>query len=217
MASTVAENAAKVLEFLYNSKLSEQHSGEAIAAATRLEPQQINDAVTILVENGYASWHRFLGTAPFSFGIVQITSRGRHEYERARAESASETAMRSGGSVIDAIHPPRTPVGSPYGFQDEDWEIVTARRSATDTLNVVLGYQFQSEHYDSESLKANIKAAFSNAVIAYNALPGAIPASLDFRALSAGYGEHLFNQIARDIISADIAVFETSDLNPNPA
>lgn len=28
-------------------------------------------------------------------------------------------------------------------------------------------------------------------------------------------GEHLFNEIARDIISADIAIFDTSDLNPN--
>jgi hypothetical protein len=45
-------------------------------------------------------------------------------------------------------------------------------------------------------------------------LPGAIPLHLVFRALAAGYGEHLFNQIARDIIAADIAVFETSDLNP---
>jgi hypothetical protein len=31
----------------------------------------------------------------------------------------------------------------------------------------------------------------------------------------AGYGEHLFNKIAVDIISSDIAVFETSDYNPN--
>jgi hypothetical protein len=38
---------------------------------------------------------------------------------------------------------------------------------------------------------------------------------LVFKTLSAGYGQHLFNQIARDIISADIAVFDTSDLNPN--
>lgn len=38
---------------------------------------------------------------------------------------------------------------------------------------------------------------------------------LRHRALTAGYGEHLFNEIARDIISSDIAVFETSDLNPN--
>jgi hypothetical protein len=39
--------------------------------------------------------------------------------------------------------------------------------------------------------------------------------SLEFKPLAAGYGEHLFNQITRDIIAADIAVFETSDMNPN--
>ena len=33
---------------------------------------------------------------------------------------------------------------------------------------------------------------------------------LSLRGLRAGYGEHLFNEIARDVISADIAVFETS-------
>ena len=38
---------------------------------------------------------------------------------------------------------------------------------------------------------------------------------LDFRPLAAGYGGHLFNKIARDIIGSDIAVFETSNLNPN--
>jgi predicted nucleotide-binding protein len=38
---------------------------------------------------------------------------------------------------------------------------------------------------------------------------------LKFSALHAGYGEHLFNEIARDIISSDIAVFETSDIAPN--
>jgi hypothetical protein len=39
--------------------------------------------------------------------------------------------------------------------------------------------------------------------------------ALDFRTLKAGYGEHLFNEIARDVISADIAVFDTSYQNPN--
>lgn len=56
---------------------------------------------------------------------------------------------------------------------------------------------------------------FSHAVDAYNAQRGNSPLDLDFRCLSAGYGEHLFNDIARDIIGSDIAVFETSDLNPN--
>ena len=39
--------------------------------------------------------------------------------------------------------------------------------------------------------------------------------SMKFKSLGAGYGGHLFNEIARDIISADIAVFDASDLNPN--
>jgi hypothetical protein len=41
------------------------------------------------------------------------------------------------------------------------------------------------------------------------------PVKLKFSVLAAGYGEHLFNQIARGIIGSDIAVFETSDLNAN--
>jgi hypothetical protein len=38
---------------------------------------------------------------------------------------------------------------------------------------------------------------------------------LNFSPLGAGYGEHFFNQIAREIISANIAVFDASDRNPN--
>ncbi|GAG28732.1 unnamed protein product, partial [marine sediment metagenome] len=49
----------------------------------------------------------------------------------------------------------------------------------------------------------------------YNRRPAAVAVQLDFNLLAAGYGEHLFNAIAREIIAADIAVFETSDLNPN--
>jgi hypothetical protein len=64
-------------------------------------------------------------------------------------------------------------------------------------------------------LKTNVQKMFKEAVTSYNKLPGARPITLDFRPLAAGYGEHLFNEIARDVIGADIAVFETSDLNPN--
>ncbi len=56
---------------------------------------------------------------------------------------------------------------------------------------------------------------FAKAVAEHNASVRALRAKLEFHVLSAGYGDHLFNKIARDIISADIAVFETSDLNAN--
>jgi hypothetical protein len=82
-------------------------------------------------------------------------------------------------------------------------------------LHVVFGFQFESEHYDTEQLQQNVRAMFQRALDYYVATPGAIQARLEFRPLAAAYGEHLFNEIARDIISADIAVFDTSDLNPN--
>jgi hypothetical protein len=52
-------------------------------------------------------------------------------------------------------------------------------------------------------------------VEAIDQLPGRPPVELDFRILKAGYGSHLFNEIAKDIIGADIAIFDTSDANPN--
>lgn len=64
-------------------------------------------------------------------------------------------------------------------------------------------------------MKQNIEKMFQQAVTQFNQESGNQKIALDFRPLAAGYGEHLFNEIARDIISADIAVFDTSDLNPN--
>jgi len=56
---------------------------------------------------------------------------------------------------------------------------------------------------------------FEQAVNRYNGENQGQEIKVEFTALHAGYGEHLFNTIARDIISSDIAVFETSDLAPN--
>ena len=113
------------------------------------------------------------------------------------------------------IHEPMTPVGSPYGFTDEDWENVLEKKSLGNRLSVVFGYQFESALYDVARLRENIEKSFILAVDDYNSFKNAVPVVLDFRSLAAGYGEHLFNEICRDIISADIAVFDTSELNPN--
>ena len=45
--------------------------------------------------------------------------------------------------------------------------------------------------------------------------PDVSKVDLVFKTLAAGYGGHIFNDISCDIISADIAVFEASDLSPN--
>lgn len=183
-------------------------TGPELAADTGLSPGEINDAVTILEEAGNIEWIKTIGTAPFQFRQVQMTARGRYEFERAATAQAKETGE------LEAKRPP-APIGSPYGFQDEDWEVVALRKGSLGVLHVVMGHQFSSTHFNSDALKANVHKMFKEAVTSYNKLPGATPVTLDFRPLAAGYGEHLFNEIARDVIGANIAVFETSDLNPN--
>ncbi|MDQ7781117.1 MAG: hypothetical protein RDV41_15585 [Planctomycetota bacterium] len=201
------QNAYVILGHLAKVPRNQMAKGADISTATGLSPDDVNDAVRLLVDAGHAEWLQYLGTKPFVFGEVAITSRGRYELEKIEDSAKAPTPR--------AVSSPPTPVGSPYGFEDEDWETVTSRKGDYGELNVVLGMKFESEYYDTEALKANIEASFTTAVETYRRKPGALPMRLAFRPLMAGYGEHLFNRIARDIISADIAVFDTSDLNPN--
>ncbi len=214
MPDTIKENAGVILTVLYEESRTSSHpevKGERLKELTQLEPQQINDAVAILKDNGYIEWQQFLGTAPYDFGYVEITPRGKAEYERTLEESKE----RQSAQKVPDISSPMTPVGSPYGFHDSDWKLVTERKAEPGKLIVVVGYQFKSEHYAADDLINNMQGQFEKAVASYNAIPTSIPVELDFSPLAAGYGEHLFNEICRDIICADIAVFETSDLNPN--
>ena len=208
----IEENARLVLRTLVNQPRDNFIDAEELAKLTGLSPPELNDAIALLVESGLVQWVRTFGTAPFDFRSALITSRGRYENER--MSQMNQQTKTSAVSNVQALRPP-SPVGSPYGFNDEDWEVVAERKANINNLHIVLGYQFQSEHYDSGNLKQNTEEMFSNAVDEYNRLPGSSPILLIFQPLSAGYGEHLFNEIARDIIAADIAVFETSDLNPN--
>ncbi len=100
-------------------------------------------------------------------------------------------------------------IGSPFGFGEWDWEYVLRERQNLHLCKVVFGYQFHSQHYDTEKLKQNLQSQFTQALASLG------HSELLFVPLAAGYGEHLFTDIIRDIISADIAVFETSDKNPN--
>lgn len=106
-------------------------------------------------------------------------------------------------------------VGSPYGFTEVDWELVISKKQDISTLNVVLGYQFVSEKYDSNLLIQNLRLSLNNAIDSYNEINSSNRIHLSFKPLQSRVGEHLFNEIARDILSADIAIFDTSDLNPN--
>jgi hypothetical protein len=223
MPKSLQELASDVLRVLAMWPRDEmglsETDGKTISKVTGLSPAEINDAVTLLVHSGYAEWRQYLGTAPYLFGAVGITPVGRYEHERTSSILGDPLIIKPREGERQADQPrislPPAPIGSPYGFTDEDWEFIADRKDRSGELIVVLGYQFSSEHYDSEALKTNLESMFHWAVGQYNAIPTAVPTVLSFRALAAGYGEHLFNEIARDIIAADIAVFETSDLNPN--
>jgi len=52
----------------------------------------------------------------------------------------------------------------------------------------------------------NVRISFDAALTRYKSTPGSWPATLPFIRVGAAHGEHLFNEIARAIISADSAI-----------
>lgn len=193
--------------------------GDILSELTGLTPNELNDAVNFLGDRGLIERTNTIGTQPYRFHIIKLNSRGRYVYHDMMSAQEKEKVVKPQLSYLapsNAIaNTPPLPVGSPFGFTYLDWEYVQKKRRHRTNLFVVMGFQFESVHYDTEKLKTNIKASFQKTVDSYNQRGGRENILLEFKPLAAGYGEHLFNQIARDIIAADIAVFETSDINPN--
>ena len=73
-----------------------------------LSPQEINDAVEILQQNGYVQVIRTLGTAPYRFRGAELTSKGRLEYEqsiaRDQAAGTAKAPPAEGGGRIFLGH-----------------------------------------------------------------------------------------------------------------
>ena len=210
-------DASIILKLLAESPRDKYVDREDVSQLSDLPPERVNDAVGFLVNSGFAKWIQTFGTAPYDFNAVIITSRGRYEHQRLEADAeqvAARPSFEDAGPIRTAMLPP-APAGSPYGFTDNDWKAISQRRHKSAVLYAVLGHQSKSKHFDKASLRRNVESMLHRAVKTYNSMPDRPQLRLEFRALSAGYGEHLFNEIARDIIGSDIAVFETSDLNPN--
>lgn len=228
MANPITENAVKVIRTLYD--LEERFkkretlnlgnppylAGNELEEWTHLSADDINDAVEYLDDRSLIDRRNALGTYPFEFLEIMLNSKGRFLYHELAEAQTKADEVRSNSSESTAVQTlPFLPMGSPFGFTDLDWEFVGKKQKQKQNLFVVMGFKFESDHYDTEKLKTNIKECFQNAVETYNKRAGREKVLLEFKPLAAGYGEHLFNQIARDIIAADIAVFETSDMNPN--
>jgi len=223
METEIDRDARAILRTLASEPRDSFVSAAEVSRKTGLDPGRVDDAVALLVDSGYAEWIQAFGTAPFNFAEAYITPKGRYESQRiaAATETPSPAVPEKTGAapdVVAVIKPmlPPTPAGSPFGFTDEDWEAVARHKTRPNRLYVVLGHQFSSSSYDTDLLRKNIEEMFEQAVARYNdRRRSTTPVKLKFSVLAAGYGEHLFNQIARGIIGADVAVFETSDLNPN--
>lgn len=165
MGKSIQENATIILSTLATQTSDSsgriEIRGPKLQELTKRTPAEINDAVTILEESGYVELFCHIGTAPFVFGRVILLPRGKYEYERITEKKAVSQTTEA------EIFRPPVPVGSPYGFNDEDWETVAEVKGKPGQLHVVFGFQFELTHYDTEKLKQNVKEMFQNAVKAY--------------------------------------------------
>ena len=230
---TISEDMDLILEFFereYQKDAEKMSTGEELQQALDIGPERLNAVIDQLSNTGLIKRYNYIETSPYSFGHVRISSRGIYELERRKSYKKAisdlkpvnfdtqikvsdfESLMKS-LLELKELKPP-TPVGSPYGFTDYDWELVSSRKSDLSTLYMVLGTKFVSSYYDTKALRQNIWELVKKGVKKYN-IVNKTEISLNFIILKAGLGEHLFNQIARDIISSDIAIFDTSDLTPN--
>jgi DNA-binding MarR family transcriptional regulator len=208
---TIREDVATVLQHLATYAQYTGAQNEELAKALDMSAERLNTAVSLLENNGYVKPLRVMGTGPFDFARVEITPQGKLELERAEAAAEAKRREAPGQPLIPNVRPSPVPVGSPYGFTSHDLEYISLQQQSP-KLSVVFGYKWESKHYDADKLIDALTDEFTKALAASKA---AEPLSLEFTPLKAGYGEHLFNQIARSIIAADIGVFETSDLSPN--
>ena len=169
-----------ILRVLADAQRDEYTSGRDLSTRTELDPDRINDAVTLLVQAGYVEWNQSLGTAPYDFGDAAITSRGRYEHQRLLSQLPQDGSL---SVVTDVPQPqlnsenvaaegapilPPVPIGSPYGFTDEDWETVSDHKGGEGLLYTVFGHQFESEFFDTERLRTNVESMMRAAVQRYN-------------------------------------------------
>jgi hypothetical protein len=197
-------------------------TGKQLEDLSQLTPGEINYAVANLEESDLVEAIGANPIYPFTFDRVVLTSRGKYQTDQLTKISDYGTTKKSQTEIVGSIKTspskaisliPILPIGSPFGFTPEDWGMVTENKRDPSKIYIVFGFQLKSQYYDADNLEKNVKKMFQTAVEEYNELGNSI--ILEFDNLSGGYGHHLFNKIARDIISSDIAVFDASDLNPN--
>ena len=211
-------------------------SGKELQDLTGLTVSEINYAIATLEESRLVQVTGSTSIPPFTFDRVELTSRGKYQTDQIakistqsgrREKRPVEAGIKEYVEVGDTVRAkkisstnyvpkytiPFPPAGSPFGFTPEDWSLVTDSKRDSSKLYVVFGFQLISKYYDTNKLIQNAQNMFQTTINEYNKLGNSV--GLEFDTLGAGYGQHLFNKIARDIISSDIAVFDVSSPNRN--
>lgn len=211
MPDLIEENVSHLLALMAESGQT-GFSGQWLQERSGLDPRAVSGAVEYLGDLGAVRVIRSRSSGPFSFRDVSLQPRGRFLYQAIQAQRTE-----AAGSAVERFLPERlrNPIASPYGFTVDDWATVASRKEDPQTLYVVLALQFVSIHYNMRALIGNVQSRFRGAVQQYNERHQDAMITVHFEHLLAGLKKHLFHRIARDIIGADIAVFETSDWNPD--
>src|SRR5437867_12682985 len=126
MTTPIEQAAHTVLTVVVESGL-DMATNLQLQGMTGLEPAQLNDAVDYLDTLGAVWPGRTFGNAPFNFGWVRPTSRGKylyHEITKNRNEMEEHQAVSRGILPSRPVHP----VGSPYGFTETDWTQVVLQK-----------------------------------------------------------------------------------------
>jgi hypothetical protein len=77
------ENAAHIQQVMAEQAREDaEWPGETLAHYTGLRPDEINDAVALMVQRGHAACDYSEGRRPYAFASVRLTSEGRGHYER---------------------------------------------------------------------------------------------------------------------------------------
>ncbi|MCW4025483.1 MAG: hypothetical protein NWF01_10700 [Candidatus Bathyarchaeota archaeon] len=213
MSTELELNVALILHYLRESNT--YVTGNDIQLATGLEPFRINHAVAFLKDDHLIESIQSYDIPPFIFHSVKLTAKGNEEIERKRWQRILKPLEKKHEPYATNVSTIERPVGSPFGFTDNDWRAISVWKKRKNILYVVFGCKFASDYCNYSELGKNIKKLFKESVARYNKENHEDIVELKYSSLHAGYGEHLFNEIAREIISSDIAVFETSDMAPN--
>lgn len=105
MSTQIELDGDLILRELAQAARDEYVEAATLALKTGLEPSRINDAAAHLVDQGLAEWLQTMGTAPYDFGDITITPRGRLQVQRLKASETSRGGSR------DSLRTASSPLG----------------------------------------------------------------------------------------------------------